>query len=416
MKEWYSELAENVVTRRRVFAQIGSFHRTESFEQHVADALTAAGLRPVICPIESITRQFDGSGLGAGDAVVIPDFDSALEIANAAKYLGRSRPNLQNAGLAGASWLVISRVPESRYPLIDGSSVTIDSAPFRMRPLSEASLNILGMEEADRQLIELYYHGSRAIANLLAKSEVASLPQDEQIAEIKRVTGEVLTKSLKELGPNLLAWLEQWVLDRGMHKIMQADVPNGVLSELRGSGACEIMPDEDCIMLFGSRSKGSWLAALDAALSDTLTAPPQLGQVVADLFYIERKLRRALAALFFERHGKRWPERLPNPLQERIIDLFQKDTAVQANGIRSVRRPLEWVTLGELFDLIQKVSVNGKFEGLTAKEWQKIADRLLPIRNRVSHMRLLLDTDQKTVRDAKWRLDHTPVLTRYRWR
>jgi hypothetical protein len=405
LKTWYTDLAADVTRRRRVFAQIGSFHRTAGFLDDVCSALVEAGLRPITYPVDRVGKRFDLSDVGPGSVVVIPDFESVLNLAHPEAHLRRCRPNLQHAGEAGADWLVISRAPESRYPLVDGSSVTIDSATYRMRRLRDDDFGKLSeVASDDAETIARFSGGSRAIADALLGLVTSDVPHREQIKEAGRITADVLTHALRELGPELLAWLERWVFEAGFLRVSTADVRNEVLFELRAAAVADIDPVDESIELFAPPLTAAWRRALDIALSDVLEAPTQWNSVVADLFYIERRLRRALATLLEDRYGTKWATRLPSDMQDRIVESFRYAASPRAQAITDIERPLAWVTLGDLFELIPRFSPNDRLDGLSVTQWRTIADTILPVRNRVSHMRLLRDGDRQAVRNVRWRI------------
>lgn len=409
MKTWYAELAADVIRRRRIFAQIGSFHRTTAFDDDILGALVDAGLRPLTCSVDRLSRELDTTDFGPDVVIVVPDFDSALRFARPEIHLRQCRPVLQKTGEAGAAWLIISRAPESRFPLVDGSSVTIDSARHRIRYLSDEKLTGLpGLAATDTEVIAKFAGGSRAIASALSGLATSGIPRRQQIAEARRSTMEVLTNALSELGPELLAWLERWVFENSVLHVSTTDVRNDALQELRAAGVAEIDPVDDCVDIFAPPHTSAWRKALAAALSNVLEAPARWESVVADLFFIERFLRRALAALLEDRYGRNWRTRLPDDMQIRVIESFQRDASARSREIADVERPLDWITLGDLFELIPRFSGSERLAGLSVTDWRIIADNILPVRNRVSHMRLLRDDDRQAVRNARWRITNAP--------
>jgi hypothetical protein len=274
-----------------------------------------------------------------------------------------------------------------------------------MRPLTDDKLRELTeITPKDLKVISRFSGGSRAIADALAKLLLSGMPRDEQLTEAGRITAEVLTHTLKELGPELLAWLEHWVVEYNVLRVSTADLRNGALQELRASGVAEIRPLEESVEFFASPHTAAWRKALNVALSDLLEAPMQWESVVADLFFIERFLRRALTSLLEKRYGRKWQTRLPDDMQNRIIGAFRQTASARITTIADIDRPLDWVTLGDLFELIPRFSPSDHLEGLSATEWRTLADSVLPVRNRVSHMRLLRDTDRQAIRNAKWRI------------
>jgi len=64
-----------------------------------------------------------------------------------------------------------------------------------------------------------------------------------------------------------------------------------------------------------------------------------------------------------------------------------------ARTINEIRNPLEWLSLGELLELVERPPCDGL--GLTAVEWRRFKQDVLPVRNRLSHMRLLKRGDKE---------------------
>ncbi len=405
MKAWYADLAKDVTLHRRIFAQVGSFHRTSKFDEDVCGALADLGAKPLPRSIDALATPIDASALGPGIVIVVLDFERALRLAHPEIHLRRSRPNLQRAGELGCAWLVISRSPESAYPLVDGSSVTIDSAAYRMRHLQAEQLaSVPGMMPTDIGAIERFAGGSRAIAEALIRMYGSGLAQKERIAEARAVTLEVLTRTLWELGPEVLAWLQRWVLEYDTLRVSTAEIRNDLLLELRSAGVAILDPADDRVVLFPPPFTTTWRKALNSALSDLLDPPTQWGVVAADLFYIERRLRRSVTRLLEDRYGTRWAERLPEKLQARVLELFRNEASPRVKTITEIDRPLDWVTLGDLFELVWKFALDIKLDGLSVNQWRAIADSILPIRNRISHVQLLRDEDSVAVRRARWRI------------
>lgn len=408
MKSWYVDLAKDVCLHRQIFAHVGSFHRTSTFSEDINAALSDVGVKPVGRSIDALASPMDQAKLGPGVVIVVPDFERALRLAHPEVHLRRCRPRLQQARELGCAWLVISRSPESAFPLVDGSSVTIDSAGHRMRHLkAEQLVGAPGVTPENIDAIARHAGGSRAIAEALIHMYETGLPQKEQIAEARKVTLEVLTRTVWELGPDLLAWLQRWVLDYNILRVSTTEIRNDLLLELRSAAVGTIDAADDRVVLFPPPFNTIWREALNSALSDLLDAPTQWGVVAADLFYIERRLRRSITILLEDRYGTRWAERLPEKLQLRVVELFRNEASPRVQAITEIDRPLDWVTLGDLFELVWKFALDIKLDGLSANQWRTIADAILSVRNRVSHMQLLREEDGAAVRRARWRITST---------
>ena len=67
--------------------------------------------------------------------------------------------------------------------------------------------------------------------------------------------------------------------------------------------------------------------------------------------------------------------------------------------IDSVRDPLEWISLNELLSLV--VSNKMKGLGIEGSLWARFQNEVVPIRNRVGHMRLTSEQEAKRIRHWK---------------
>lgn len=66
-----------------------------------------------------------------------------------------------------------------------------------------------------------------------------------------------------------------------------------------------------------------------------------------------------------------------------------------ANSIKLIRDPLEWLTLGELLDLKDRAEIGDL--GWSQALWRNFAADIMPIRNRLAHMRTLHPGDDADV-------------------
>ena len=82
-------------------------------------------------------------------------------------------------------------------------------------------------------------------------------------------------------------------------------------------------------------------------------------------------------------------------LATEVLKRAQLDSSLSAVSVRELRDPLEWLTLSELLDIITSKRIGGL--GVALHIWQKFREQVLPIRNRLSHMRLLKSRDEETV-------------------
>ncbi|ALV40066.1 hypothetical protein AU252_01870 [Pseudarthrobacter sulfonivorans] len=82
-------------------------------------------------------------------------------------------------------------------------------------------------------------------------------------------------------------------------------------------------------------------------------------------------------------------------LQPEILRRAQLDTNVTAKSVTDLRDPLEWLTLGELMDLVRSEKFNNL--GIEAAIWRKFQEQVVPVRNRLAHVRMLKSEDAEVV-------------------
>lgn len=93
--------------------------------------------------------------------------------------------------------------------------------------------------------------------------------------------------------------------------------------------------------------------------------------------------------------GDTWRASCLGGLNAEVLRRAQLDASVAAKTVADLRDPLEWLTLGELMDLVR----SQKFDNLGVEPaiWRKLQEQLVPIRNRVAHVRMLKAGDDETV-------------------
>ena len=82
-------------------------------------------------------------------------------------------------------------------------------------------------------------------------------------------------------------------------------------------------------------------------------------------------------------------------LKGEILKRAQQDTNVTAKSINDLRDPLEWLTLGELMDIVRGPKFNDL--GVEPVVWRKLQEQLVPVRNRLAHVRMLKAKDAEIV-------------------
>jgi hypothetical protein len=145
------------------------------------------------------------------------------------------------------------------------------------------------------------------------------------------------------------------------------------------------------------------LGELKDALSDALAANTEVQEsvnsVFRELWVIERSIRRALRSRAKVVWGKSWRQQvLGGDLPAKVLERASVAAYAAAKSLAEIRDPIEWLTLGELLETRSRQPI-GEL-GIESTLWTLFASEMLPIRNRLSHMRLMRSEDIPMV--MKW--------------
>jgi hypothetical protein len=135
--------------------------------------------------------------------------------------------------------------------------------------------------------------------------------------------------------------------------------------------------------------------AVAAHISGTVEPAGSLSAVTSGLWFVERKIRNELRSAAIAHFEDQWRSSCLGGLSSEVLRRAQLDASVAAKSVSDLRDPLEWLTLGELMDLVR----SQKFDNLGVEPaiWRKLQEQLVPIRNRIAHVRMLKAGDDETV-------------------
>ena len=200
---------------------------------------------------------------------------------------------------------------------------------------------------------------------------------------------------LRELGQGLIAALD--------HALFEVN-PKGVdgleflspreLEGLRGSGIVEV--DESGVPTLSEPGSLKQLReAVAAHISATVEPAGSLGAVTSGLWFVERRIRNEVRSAAINTFNDQWRSSCLGGLSAEVLRRAQLDASVAAKSVSDLRDPLEWLTLGELMDLVR----SQKFDNLGVEPaiWRKLQEQLVPIRNRIAHVRMFKPGDDETV-------------------
>jgi hypothetical protein len=145
---------------------------------------------------------------------------------------------------------------------------------------------------------------------------------------------------------------------------------------------------------------GELRESLATTLAAHVTTPRDLHSAVEGLWTIERSVRRAVRARALQHWGSKWRRQvLQGDLGGRVLERATESAYAAAKSLAELRDPLEWLTLGELLSVRERSEIGDL--GVERYLWKQFATTILPIRNRITHMRLLQPQDSAEV--TKWR-------------
>lgn len=262
---------------------------------------------------------------------------------------------------------LLSRTPRIAFPRVPGSSL-----------IDDAKVHCLPLLEPHEQPCEPTPSGSMIPTVVLGNQDYA----------------EVFRASLLELGLNTLAALDQAIFESmsGRNFIEQLD--HAELEALRGSGLVVVQDGQQVFPV--PQRFSEFREAVAGALADITYPQAELADVVSGLWTIERLIRKALRDAAVEQHNGSWRKKITHgDLAAKVVQRAKGDAYLTATNISELRDPIEWLSLGELLEIVRSKNFGGL--GVDEYTWQRFNHELVPIRNRLSHMRLIKNRDKATV-------------------
>lgn len=358
------DFSKRLRTRRVVFVHVGALHGGY-FEAIFRDHESA-----LVLDVEQILAdRAKFTDLLADVTTLIIRGVEALASPDRSRSLGALREVVNEAASFDIKVCLLSRLSKFRYPPVPGSSIILlDSSSFVLPLCVAEEGDIHGLsrlpaihEEPHREYRDLFAEG-------LSEVSVDAVLDVEQVAWDSNSSADDLTSSLS--GP--------------------------ALEELEHAGFLYREPlDRRLLFAVPSRFSNFRLAVADVIAESVL--PPYWGSdLYNNLFAIERALRASVRTLAMSVSGDKWRRGLLSPnLETEVLKLASRSRAVNGT-IDSVRDPLEWLSLDELLSLITSNRMGCL--GLDESVWSRFRAEVVPIRNRVGHMRLTSEHDAKRVR------------------
>lgn len=349
--EWVQRIHRKAEQLRMIFVQLGSSNepaRRALTESHV----TVVDVRDYLQP---------GNQVEPGTVVL--DGIESLTTPSRSAQMGVLRECLFRDIEAGARVILLSRAPRIAFPPVVGSSL-LDDASLAHAPTVTGA----GAHEWPTCV------------------EDGALPS------------EVLYRTLTELGLDLCASLDRVVYEN----LLTGETALGLLNsrELEALDGSSLTAPNGATRTWNFPKHLAPLKnALDDVLADALEPQRQLAEVTSGLWKIERIIRREVRRRATAAWAKNWRTQCLNgDLAAKVLERASESAYLSAMSVKQLRDPLEWLSLGELLQLKDRPEIGGL--GLSPAHWRQFSSQIMPIRNRLAHMRNLRPEDAADV--VKW--------------
>lgn len=409
---WYADVAETMTGRNLAYFQAGALSRSTRFEEDLREALEARGFTVHRADwATAADHGWDRALPPAGDLVLgnivllwLPELVSDRR--DFEDVLRQSRPKCLAAMGSGTRMLVVSAWPKLSFPEPDGSSIIADCRPLRPVCIGASHLQTarpdLAPPAAER--IAGFSGGSVALAEFYLQLEFAEASGNEKVRRAGQFREGVLLQAVQELGTGVLALLNHLVLESDTMDLPEDDLAAHHVATLEAARLLRVDDAAGTVHLFDPW-RGEAKDCLATALR-SITSPPSEWEVLArKMFTFERTVRKMVMDTLIETEGTSWRIAL-GARGIKAFGLARNDTNVSASSLDDMYTPLDWFLLEDLLDLAADLAgPHGSVLGVRSNEWNRWKVQLVPIRNRVAHLRLPLETDIATVRSALRSLD-----------
>jgi hypothetical protein len=410
---WYIDIAEAMTKRTLAYFQAGALSRSTCFESDLRGALESRGF--VVHRVDWSTAAQEGwehafppaADLGPGNVVLLWHPEVVANRRDFEDLLRQSRPKGQAAIASGARLIVVSARPKLFFPEPDGSSIIADCS--RLRPISidasrlQAIHGDLEFAAADR--IVNFAGGTVALAEYYLQLEFADLGSNAKRRQSSQFLRSTLLQAVNEVGTGTLALLDHLVLECDKMDILQDEVAEHQIAVLEAACLLRLDDIEGTAHLFPQPWRSEVKNCLGAAMRSVVSPPPEWEGLARKTFTFERTVRKLVMEVLLEVHGENWRNALGDR-GTKAFGLARNDTNMSATSLDEMYTPLDWFLLEDLLDLAAELAAeHGSVRGVRVGEWARLKMQVVPIRNRVAHVRLPLEADASTVRAALVHLD-----------
>jgi hypothetical protein len=206
---------------------------------------------------------------------------------------------------------------------------------------------------------------------------------------------QLLRSAVEELGVNVLSELDFAIFEAKHGPDFVNELDPLITEAMLGAGLAQ--NTEEGVSFVSPVPFWKFQDAVADAMPEIVSPQEDLGAVSGGLWQIERTIRKLLRSAAIESFEDKWRKNLFNEtIAKLVLDRARDDVNVTAASVAELRDPIEWLSLGELLEVVQSKKFNGLF--WDNRTWRHFTQDVVPIRNRLSHMRLLKKGDKATVR------------------
>ncbi|MEU6643403.1 hypothetical protein ABZ863_12730 [Saccharomonospora sp. NPDC046836] len=358
-----TELRQKMRRNRLVFVQLGAVHdvlRTSILESMSSTIKSA---------VEFLEEPFEIE-LIESSSIVLTEIEKFSDGGpRGSLRLGALRQKINEVLDDDIDVCMISRTPRASFGSVPGSSIIEDSSIYCL-PLLD-----------DSERVDDYKpHPAAALpcCGLGGCEDLSALFHD----------------SLAELGVSVLAALDQAIFEAPprVNFLDRLDIRD--VEALRGAGL--VVVNNEGIGFTVDNRTSEFREAVADVLAGVTTPQSDLPAIIQGLWSIERIIRRSLRDAAVSNFGNKWRVRvLHGDLPQKVLERARLDVHVSARSVSELRDPIEWLSLGELIEVANSHTFDGlKFDQIA---WGKFKEKVMPIRNRISHMRLMRKGDKQVV-------------------
>jgi len=230
---WYPEVQQALRSSSHLFLHYCAFHRVDEDGQTILEELRENGYMPECFDLSRIGTF---SPLGDTNVVILLQTERLRETPRALEQI-RFSVN-EWATSSGGNVLIVSRSPRSAFPIGDGSSLVLDSRDLHLKASRFADWIVADFETNHGPAPEGAAH-SRGLAEKLLSGRCR-----DDLSLLPGLVSDTACKTIFEMGPYYIAWLEEWVFECGMTCIPVVDVQEWMQSELILAGVARLDLDQ----------------------------------------------------------------------------------------------------------------------------------------------------------------------------